>query len=58
MQILKGVFDRTGGDLISNGAHFGVCLGIIREWRPKRARIREVVKSEKIVILGGNFKGL
>ena len=42
-----GVFDRTGGDLISNGAHFGLCLGVIGERRPIRALIREVVKSEK-----------
>jgi len=39
-----GVFDRTGGDLISNGAHFGLCWGILRKRMAWRARIGDVVK--------------
>jgi hypothetical protein len=35
------------GDLILNGAHFGLCLVIIRERRSLRAWIWGVVKSEK-----------
>jgi hypothetical protein len=38
---------RTGGDLILNGAHFGVCLVIFWKRRPLHALIGEVVKSEK-----------
>jgi hypothetical protein len=37
----------TRGDLILNGAHFGLCLVIIGEQKPLRARIGEVVKSKK-----------
>ena len=42
-----GVFDQTGGDLSVNGTHFGLCLEILRERRPWRARIGDVVNSEK-----------
>ena len=48
-----GVFDRTGGELISNGAHFGLCFCILRGRKPIRALIRGVVKSEK-----GWFSGI
>ena len=44
--IPPGVFDRTGDDLHHNGAHFGLCFGILGERRPLRARIGEVMKSE------------
>ena len=45
--ILPGVFDRTGGDRIGNGVHFGPCLGILGKRGPIRARIEVVVKSKK-----------
>ena len=51
-----GVFDQTGGDLHLNGVHFGLCLGILRERMPMRARIGKVVNSEKMVVLGDGFK--
>ena len=44
MQNIPGVFDRTGGDLSINGAHFGLDLGILRKRGPWRARIGDVVK--------------
>ena len=50
-------FDRTGGDLRWNGVHFGICLVIFWERRALRARIGEVVNSEKMVVLGDGFKG-
>jgi hypothetical protein len=61
--IPPGVFDRTGGDLPLNGAQFGLRFGILWERGPLRARIGEVVKSEKMVvsmlwtvrITGGSF---
>jgi len=45
-----GVFDRTGGDRIGNGAHFGLCLGILGKRGPSLARIGGVVKSEKMMV--------
>jgi len=51
--IPPGVFDQTGGDLSVNGAHFGLCLVIFWERMPLRARIGEVVNSEKMVVFGG-----
>ena len=55
--ILPGVFDQTGGDLHQNGAQFGRCLGILGERGPMRARIGEVVKSEKRVVWERSFRG-
>jgi len=46
------VFDRSGGDLHLNGARFGFCFDIFRERRRLRARIEEVVNSEKLVVFG------
>ena len=50
-----GVFDRTGGDLHRNGGRFGLCLVIIWERMPLRARIGEGVNSEKLVVFGDSF---
>ena len=44
MQNIPGVFDRTGGDLSSNGVHLGLCLDILGERSPSHARIGDVVK--------------
>jgi hypothetical protein len=55
--ILPGVFDRTGGDLHRNGAQFGICLGILGERGPLRARIGEVVKSFENGGFVRRFKG-
>ena len=46
------VFDREGGDLHLNGARFGFCFDIFGERRRLRARIGEVVNSEKLVVFG------
>jgi len=43
-----GVFDRTG-------RRFGLCLVIIWERMPLRARIGEGVNSEKLVVFGDSF---
>ena len=51
-----GVFDRTGGDRIGNGAHFGLCLGILGKRGPSRARIGGVVKCLLRGGLGGGFR--
>ena len=51
--IYPGVFDQTGGDPSVNGARFGLCLGILRERRPMRARIGDVVKCLEKKGFGG-----